>query len=82
MAGRSLHLPVSAYQFCADAEFAEDLAIRYADTHFGPQSPNPSETYPTERDRGLARALFAEIGKEHGVSVAQVSLRDRNRCSP
>jgi len=56
----------------ADAEFAEDLAIRYADTHFGPRSPNPSEEYGAERDRCMGK-LFQEIGKQHGVPVEQVS---------
>jgi hypothetical protein len=64
--------PVSARHLSADAEFAEELAIRYADAHFGRQSPNPSEIYPVERDRCIAR-LFEEIGKQHGVSVEQVS---------
>ena len=64
----------------ADAEFAEDLAIRYADAHFGIRSPNPSETYPAERDQCMER-LFAEIGKEHGVPVEQVSASlGRNRA--
>ena len=56
----------------ADAEFAEDLAIRYADIHFGPRSPNPSEEYGTERDRCMGK-LFEAISKEHGVPVEQVS---------
>ena len=63
----------------ADAELAEDLAIRYADAHFGIRSPNPSEQYPAERDRCMQR-LFAEIAKEHGVPVEQVSASlGRNR---
>lgn len=64
--------PVSAHHLSADAEFAEDLAIRYADAHFGLHSLTPSETYPDERDQCMER-LFAEIGKEHGVSLEQVS---------
>jgi len=63
---------VSVRHLSADAEFAEDLAIRYADVHFGMRSPNPSDKYEGERDRCMAR-LFEEIGKEHGVPVAQVS---------
>jgi hypothetical protein len=63
---------VSARHLSADAEFAEDLAIRYADAHFGIRSPNPSETYPAERDHCMER-LFAEIATEHGVPVEQVS---------
>src|ERR1700691_1194029 len=54
----------------ADAEFAEDLAIRYADTHFGRH--NSSEEKGLERDRCMAK-LFEEVAKERGVSVEQVS---------
>src|SRR5690349_16383512 len=64
--------PVSARHLSVDAEFAEDLAIRYADAHFGLHSPSPSENYGVERDRCMER-LFAEIGKEHGVPIEQVS---------
>jgi hypothetical protein len=78
--GETSNRPVSARHLSADAEFAEDLAIRYADTHFGPRSPNPSETYGAERDRCM-ETLFEEIGKEHGVAVEQVSsLLGRNRA--
>ena len=70
--GETSHPPVSARHLSADAEFAEDLAIRYADIHFGPRSPNPSDTYEDERNRCMER-LFEEIGKEHGVPVEQVS---------
>ena len=66
------HHSVSARHLSADAEFAEDLAIRYADTHFGLRSPNPSETYDAERNACMER-LFVEIGKDHGVPVGQVS---------
>ena len=62
----------------ADAEFAEDLAIRYADTHFGRH--NSSEEKGLERDRCMAK-LFEEIAKEHGVPVEQVSSSlGRNRA--
>ncbi len=72
--------PVSARHLSADAEFAEDLAIRYADAHFGRHSPNPSEKYDAERDACMER-LFEEIGKENGVSVGQVSdSLGRNRA--
>ena len=70
--GETSNYPVSARHLSADAEFAEDLAIRYADAHFGLRSPNPSEEYGAERDRCMGR-LFDEIGKEHGVPVEQVS---------
>jgi hypothetical protein len=72
--------PVSARHLSADAEFAEDLAIRYADVHFGPRSPNPSQNYEAERDRCI-ETLFESIGKQHGVSVEQVSgSLGRNRA--
>jgi hypothetical protein len=70
--GETSNQPVSARRLSADAELAEDLAIRYADTHFGLRTPNPSEAYDSERDRCMER-LFAEIGKQHGVPVGQVS---------
>ncbi|HYA23008.1 MAG TPA: hypothetical protein VEF05_02550, partial [Terriglobales bacterium] len=78
--GETSNHPVSARHLSADAEFAEDLAIRYADAHFGLHSPTPSETYPNERDRCMER-LFEEIGKQHGVPVGQVSASlGRNRA--
>jgi len=44
----------SARHLSADAEFAEDLAIRYADAHFGLRSP--------ERDvRSRAGSMHGEI---------------------
>ena len=64
--------PASARHLSADAEFAEDLAIRYADTHFGLRTPNPSERYGDERNLCMQR-LFEEIGKEHGVPAGMVS---------
>ena len=70
--GETSNHPASARHLSADAEFAEDLAIRYADSHFGPRSPNPSETYEAERDQCIER-LFEAIGKEHGVPTGQVS---------
>jgi hypothetical protein len=78
--GGTPNRPVSARHLSADAEFAEDLAIRYADAHFGLHSPNPSEKYDAERDACMER-LFEEIGKEHGVPVGQVSdSLGRNRA--
>ncbi len=78
--GESSTHRASARHLSADGEFAEDLAIRYADAHFGPRSPNPSENYPTERDACRER-LFEEIAKEHGVPVGQVSnALGRNRA--
>ena len=72
--------PISARHLSADAEFAEDLAIRYADVHFGLRTPNPSENYGAERDRCMQR-LFEEIGKEHSVPAGVVSgSLGRNRA--
>ena len=65
----------------ADAEFAEDLAIRYADVHHGLRTPNyvSREAYEAARDGCMAR-LFQEIAREHGVRVEQVSAAlGRNR---
>ena len=77
---QSSNYPVGARNLSADAEFAEDLAIRYADSHFGLHSPNPSENYDAERDACMER-LFGEIGKEHAVPVGQVSdSLGRNRA--
>ena len=79
--GETSNHAVSARHLSADAEFAEDLAIRYADVHFGMKSPKKSEKYGAERDQCMAR-LFEEIGKEHGVPVAQVSgSLGQNRAS-
>ena len=78
--GETSHFPVNPRHLSADAEFAEDLAIRYADTHFGLRSPNPSENYGAERDRCMER-LFEEIGKEHGVPAEVVAgSLGRNRA--
>jgi hypothetical protein len=76
--GETSNHPVSARHLSADAEFAEDLAIRYADSHFGRYNPN--EKYGAERDACMER-LFEEIAKEHGVPVGQVSdSLGRNRA--
>lgn len=54
----------------ADAEFAEDLAIRYADTHHGLRTPYyvSGEAYAAARDRCMG-ALFEKIAKKHGVPL-------------
>jgi hypothetical protein len=58
----------------ADAEFAEDLAIRYADTHAGLRTPGweSAEAYNAARDR-CAGSLFEEIARQHGVPAERVS---------
>src|SRR6266478_9394592 len=49
-----------------DAEFAEDLAIRYADAHRGPRSGHfeGMAEYGRTRDKCMA-ALFKVIGSSH-----------------
>lgn len=46
----------------ADAEFAEDLAIRYADAQYGLRTPHyvSGEAYDAARDRCL-ETLFEEV---------------------
>jgi len=64
-----------------DSEFAEDLAIRYADVHHGLRTPYyvSGEAYDAARNRCM-ETLFDQIAKEHGVPVAQVSSAlGRNR---
>lgn len=63
------HAPTPCH-LSADAEFAEELAIRYADFHFGRY--NPTENYGAERDRCM-EVLFKNVAGEHGVPVEQVS---------
>jgi hypothetical protein len=56
-----------------DAEFAEDLAIRYADAHSGPRSGHFEgfAEYWHTRDRCMA-LLFSEVARAHGVDEDQV----------
>lgn len=66
----------------ADAEYAEDLAIRYADAHFGLHTPHyvSGKVYESARDRCMQQ-LFQLVAQDHGVSVAQVSASlGRNRA--
>jgi hypothetical protein len=67
-----VHSP-DAWHLSADAEFAEDLAIRYADAHHGLRTPGfvSREAYGAERDRCMA-SLFGQIAKQHGVPVSVV----------
>ncbi len=53
-----------------DAEFAEDLAIRYADVHHGLRTPYyvSGEAYVAGRNRCIA-ALFQQIAEEDGVPI-------------
>ena len=73
--------PATPRHLSADAEFAEDLAIRYADTHHGLRTPGyvSGEAYSSARDSCM-RALFQEIGKTHDVPPEQVAAAlGRNR---
>src|SRR5579863_2735026 len=56
-----------------DAEFAEDLAIRYADARRGPHSGHfeGMPEYGYTRDRCMA-TLFTAIGNTHGITEEQV----------
>src|SRR5450432_1433006 len=56
-----------------DAEFAEDLGIRYADVRRGPHSGHfeGMPEYGRTRDQCIT-ALFKVIGNSHGVSEEQV----------
>jgi hypothetical protein len=58
----------------ADAEFAEDLAIRYADVHHGLRTQYyvSGEEYDAAREKCMA-SLFEQIAKEHGVPAGQVA---------
>jgi hypothetical protein len=66
--------PADARHLSADAEFAEDLAIRFADTRHGLGTPHyvSGEAYGAARDRCLG-TLFEQIAKEHGVPAGKVS---------
>jgi hypothetical protein len=57
----------------ADAEFAEDLAIRHADVCCGLGSPGfqSLEQYAQARDQCMA-VLFQLLADKHGVSIAEV----------
>ena len=70
ISGRS----ADARHLSADAEFAEDLAIRYADTHYGLRTPGyvSGEVYVAARERCMA-SLFEQVANEHRVPVGLVS---------
>jgi hypothetical protein len=76
------HRPVGVLHLSADAEFAEDLAIRYADIHHGLRTSYfvSGQAYDAARDRCM-EMLFEEIAEEHGVPAAQVGRSlGRNRA--
>ncbi len=71
----SLDLSKSGQQqhLADDAQGAEDLAIRYADSHSGPRSGHFAgfDEYRRTREQCMA-ALFAVIANTHGVTREQV----------
>jgi hypothetical protein len=79
--GENVQHSASNWHLSQDAEFAEDLAIRYADVHHGLRTPYyvSSEDYNAGRDSCMA-TLFAEIARQHDVPVELVyKLLGRNR---
>src|SRR5512142_464694 len=65
--------PADRQRLARDAEFAEDLAIRYADACCGPHSGRfvDMESYGRQRDRCM-NALFERSAHDHGVTAADV----------
>lgn len=64
----------AAWHLSEDAQFAEDLAIRFADTHYGLRSGHSeSNDVFTNAIKHCGQTLFEEIGKAHGVPVSRVS---------
>ncbi|PYV36309.1 MAG: hypothetical protein DMG09_17800 [Acidobacteria bacterium] len=51
----------------ADLEFAEELAIRYMDAHYGPSNPEAA-AQAKNRCMGI---LLGEIGKKHGITAQE-----------
>jgi hypothetical protein len=73
---------LDARHLSADAEFAEDLAIRYGDVHHGLRTPGyvSGEAYVAARDQCM-QTLFKQIARDHGVPVGLVSdALGRNRA--
>ena len=68
-----LNKPADQRHLSEDALLAEDLAIRYADSHKGPRSGHFAglAEYRRTRDQCMV-ALFEVIGNTHGVTQEQV----------
>ncbi len=68
-----LHDPSRQQHLSDDALLAEDLAIRYADVHWGQRSGHfaGGDIYVAKRDECMA-SLFSTIAKNHEVTVQQV----------
>jgi hypothetical protein len=73
--GRTLNLVTSADRrhLRFDAVTAEDMAIRWADQHFGHRPEYD------QRCRECMEKLFAGLGKNHGVDTATVRRYSRER---
>jgi hypothetical protein len=71
--GETFEHSASPWHLSEDAEFAEDLAIRYADVHHGQRTPYfvSAEDYSAARDRCVA-TLFEQVAKEHRVPAERV----------
>lgn len=63
----------NAWHLASDAELAEDLAIRYADTHHGLRTPGyvSGEAYVAARDRCLG-TLLGTAARAHGTPAEQI----------
>jgi len=72
-AALDLSKPAQRQHLSDDAQFAEDLAIRYADSHRGPNSGHFTdfEEYRRSRQQCMAK-LFGVIEKNHSVTEEQV----------
>jgi hypothetical protein len=66
--------PATPRHLASDALRAEDIAIRYADTHFGQRWGHFQgfRAYVEARDRCMA-ALFEKVAQNHGVTPEQVN---------
>jgi hypothetical protein len=70
-----LSRPGGLRRLAAEAQYAEDLAIRYADRCCGPHSGTfeDMEAYGRRRDECMA-TLFHSVAQEHGVTEPQVHV--------
>jgi len=65
--------PDYAQHLIEDAEFAEELAIRYMDSHHAPRSGKPkSHQTASQAKNWCMGVLFGEIGRAHDVTPAEV----------
>ena len=64
--------PAASRHLSADTEFAEELADRYTNVHFGPHSGYAGPPIAGRVRHECMVKMFQEIGKTHGVSTDQV----------